>query len=275
MSRGKVELITTPNGVTVPKPRSPELNGSKGKQERKSQRSSTVITCTKINTDTNSNNCSKVGVSAGIVILYFIYISFVKSAYYCLKLDILIYLLIVKLPSVDESRKEKCLNTMLSKTVNNSNLKSSNPNLLGKQINGGILRSISSPLITLKSDRTNPPITPTPITNPTSVAHPQRNLKHTYHEIYIDLQNSIMLEHETDAQYGKIGLSSINTDINCPEDNTYVSKGKERLEMVEEEHDEEQAKNYCSGTNSVLESYAELKAWTNNSTDTILRNDKV
>ena len=178
--------------------------------------------------------------------------------------------IIVQLPLHDVSKEETKSKMRCSKMMYSSNHQSS----LKKQLTGLFPRSISSPIITLKPDRIKPQIPSNSTANAKS--HNQKDTKHTYHEIYIDLQNSIMLEHETDSHYGQNGLlPNMNKNYLCFEDNTCLDGEKENLEMVEEEQEEEKAKYFHIVSNSVLESYAELKSWTNNTTDLMRLENKV
>ena len=135
-----------------------------------------------------------------------------------------------------------------------------------------IPRSISSPLITLKPDRIKPQSGSKTTSYLNSSSHIQKEIKHTYHEIYIDLQNSIMLEHETDPQYGQRGTSKINENQNFGDENCGVDKENDTLEILQEE---ETSKYDYILSNSVLESYAELKAWTNITTESLSSENKV
>ena len=178
--------------------------------------------------------------------------------------------IIVQLPLHDVSKEETKSKMRCSKMMYSSNHQSS----LKKQLTGLFPRSISSPIITLKPDGIKPQIPSNSTANAKS--HNQKDTKHTYHEIYIDLQNSIMLEHETDSHYGQNGLlPNMNKNYLCFEDNTCLDGEKENLEMVEEEQEEEKAKYFHIVSNSVLESYAELKSWTNNTTDLMRLENKV
>ena len=135
------------------------------------------------------------------------------------------------------------------------------------KLNSYVHRSISSPIITLKESTLK---TKTSQLTKRSVRH-QPQAKHTYHEIYIDLQNSIMLEHETD-QYtkGRYLLQNNNQDT-LQED---LNDDKNVLEMKNTHNNEIQAKSTRIISNPILESYAELKAWTN-ATDSSLGQIKV
>ena len=134
-------------------------------------------------------------------------------------------------------------------------------------LNRDIPRSISSPIITLKESKLK---TKTSHSSKRSVRH-QPQTKHTYHEIYIDLQNSIMLEHETD-QYatGRHVLQNIHQNALVDD----LNDAKNVLEMKNIHHNEIQSQSTRIISNPILESYAELKAWTN-ATDSSLGQIKV
>jgi hypothetical protein len=103
-----------------------------------------------------------------------------------------------------------------------------------------------------------------------SVRH-KPEAKHTYHEIYIDLQNSIMLEHETDQfTKGRYLLQNIRQDTSADD----LNDAKNILQMKNTRNNESQVKCTRIISNPILESYAELKAWTN-ATDSSLGQIKV
>ena len=81
-----------------------------------------------------------------------------------------------------------------------------------------------------------------------------------------------MLEHETDPQYGQRGSSKIYENQNFGDENCGVDKENDTLEILQEE---ETSKYDCILSNSVLESYAELKAWTNITTESLSSENKV
>ena len=141
-----------------------------------------------------------------------------------------------------------------------------------RQSTGLIPRSISSPLITLKPDRIKPQSGSNTTSYLNSSSHIQKEIKHTYHEIYIDLQNSIMLEHETDPQYGQTRSSKMNKIQHFWDENARVDKENDSLEILQEDVT---PKYDDILSNSVLESYAELKAWTNNTTESLSSENKV
>ena len=124
-----------------------------------------------------------------------------------------------------------------------------------KVSNNGVHRSKSSPHITLKQDQGKSK--PQHSSKRPSVKCSKEPKLHTYHEIYIDLQNSIMMEHETNDPsngwssqlfIGQDGLKHRKYDV-------------ETLEMGIL-NEEIQSKVPQIVSNSILDSYAELKAWT-------------
>ena len=78
-----------------------------------------------------------------------------------------------------------------------------------------------------------------------------------------------MLEHETDPQYGQRGSPRINKNQHFWDEKARLDKDNEMLEILQEEGT---SKYDYILSNSVLESYAELKAWTNNTTESSSEN---
>ena len=118
-------------------------------------------------------------------------------------------------------------------------------------------RSISSPHINLKEKKNEID----------SFCSSQRLIKrqkqthdeHTYHEIYIDLQNSIMLEHETGqiTHSRKSGLNEFKNRLTTDQCNEEFVTEQGRIEP----------RSAKMAENKILDSYVQLKAWTN-ATDT-------
>ena len=81
-----------------------------------------------------------------------------------------------------------------------------------------------------------------------------------------------MLEHETDPQYGQRESPKMNKIKHFWDENARVDKENYRLEILQEEGTSKYDNIF---SNSVLESYADLKAWTNNTTESTSSENKV
>ena len=81
-----------------------------------------------------------------------------------------------------------------------------------------------------------------------------------------------MLEHETDPQYGQRGSPKMNKIQRFRDETAHVDKENDTLEILQEEGT---SKYDYILSNSVLESYAELKAWTSNTTESLSSENKV
>ena len=118
-------------------------------------------------------------------------------------------------------------------------------------------RSISSPHISLKEKKNE--IDSFCSSQRLIKRQKQTNEEHTYHEIYIDLQNSIMLEHETGqtTHSRKSGLNEFRNRLPTVQYNEDLVTEQGTIESMSPEMAE----------TKILDSYVQLKAWTN-ATDT-------
>ena len=112
---------------------------------------------------------------------------------------------------------------------------------------------MSSPLITPKENK----LSSQTINSTKRLSRRQKQRKHTYHELYIDLQDSINLQNKAD-EHLKIPCTQLNIDtINMK--NSF--QNSEKIE-IDKQHNQPQNNNVQIAANTVLGSYAELKAWT-------------